>query len=288
MISWPDEIVTAIARRRAVLFLGAGVSMNSLSATGERPPSWRQILEAGIAKCSGSHAEMKKMLKDNDLLGCCQIIKYKLAADWIPFIEDQFLNPKFLPSDIHEAILELDASIVMTPNFDKIYDDYATSKTDGLLKIKKFYDQDIPRVIRGSIEQRLILKIHGCIDTPDDLIFTKEDYANARHKHSNFYRAIEALFLTNTFIFMGCGMNDPDLNLMLEQYARSFSAAPPHYILLSGKISEDIKRMIHANYNLRVLTYSSASNHLELLDSVKNLRGLVADKRDQMAERRLW
>ncbi|MGD1879483.1 MAG: SIR2 family protein [Kiloniellaceae bacterium] len=271
-----------------MLFLGAGISMNSENAQGQRPPSWHGFLKAGIQKCGGAQTELKRLLKRGDYLSCCQIIKYKLGHDWVPLLEETFLSPKFIKSEIHEAILNLDSSIVVTPNFDKIYDNYATAETENLLKIKKYYDDDIPRALRGSEKQRLIIKMHGCIDTPDKLIFSREDYADIRSKYANFYRAMDALILTNTFLFIGCGMNDPDLSLLLEQYARSFGAAPPHYLALSEKRSTEYIKMLESNYNLRILPYSSADAHKELLDSIVALNERVEKKREEISQSNLW
>lgn len=288
MIEWPEDLVSSIARRRAVLYLGAGVSMNSLGETGTKPPSWKNFLQRGIDKCVGSKAEMKRLLKSGDYLTCCQILKYRLGHDWVPFIEDSFLKPKFKPTDIHESILSLDSTIVLTTNFDKIYDNYATAKTNNFLKVKKFYDDDVARALRGGVDQRLILKVHGCIDTPDKLIFTREEYANARNKNANFYKAIDALVLTHTFLFIGCGLNDPDIMLILEQYARTFGASPPHYIVQSGRSSAEYIKMLEDNYNLRVLPYSSVHDHHELTESIINLVSKVEDQREFLAKSRLW
>ncbi len=262
--------------------------MTSANISGDTPPSWRGFLEEGIELCLGNKSEMKKLLRNGDYLSCCQFIKYKLDHEWISFVERKFLDPRFPPNDLHKAIFSLDSSIVLTPNFDKIYDNYATSQSQNLLKIKKYYDEDIPRVLRGGGSQRLILKIHGCIDTPDKLIFTREDYADIRNKNANFYKAIDALVLTHTFLFIGCGMNDPDLALVLEQYARSFGSAPPQYVTLSGKVSGEYKRMLSQNYNLKVLEYSSANDHKELLDSVLDLVERVDVKRQELAGSTLW
>lgn len=50
MITWPDELVSDIARRRSVLFLGAGISMNSVGNGGVRPKNWNDLLtEAALA-----------------------------------------------------------------------------------------------------------------------------------------------------------------------------------------------------------------------------------------------
>jgi hypothetical protein len=290
MIQWPKEIISAIARRRSVIFLGAGASMSSVNSGGLRPPSWKAFLETGISRCTGNCSEMKRLLKNGDYLSCCQILKYRLNHDWIPFVEEIFLNRHFPANPLHEAIFSLDSSIVLTPNFDKIFDTYASSQTHSpnLIKIKKYYDDDIPRVLRGGGNQRLILKIHGCIDTPDKLIFTREDYANIRNGNANFYRAIDALIFTHTFLFIGCGMNDPDLALVLEQYARSFGAAPPHYVALGGKNTDEYTRMLQNNYNLKILEYSTANDHKELLDSVKDLYNHIEVERSKLSTSTLW
>jgi hypothetical protein len=288
MINWPADLVSAIARRRSVIFMGAGVSMNSVNGAGLRPPSWKAFLKEGISRCAGSCTEMKRLLKNGDYLSCCQILQYKLDHGWVPFVEEQFLNPQFPPNDLHKEVFSLDSSIVLTPNFDKIFDNYALAQNQNLLKIKKYYDDDIPRVLRGGGNQRLILKIHGCIDTPDKLIFTREDYADIRNENANFYRAVDALIFTHTFLFIGCGMNDPDLSLVLEEYARSFGAAPPHYVALGGKISAEYKRMLASNYNLKILEYSAANDHKELLDSVNDLGTLVDTERTKLAASTLW
>lgn len=289
MIDWPQPLVVALARRRAVLFLGAGVSMNSQNDQGQRPPSWEQFLKDGIAECAPPYREMTKYLKGGDFLTCCQLIKYRLGPNWIPFVESKFLDPMFKPHEIHELLFGLDASIVVTPNFDTIYDNFALAKTENLLKIKKYYDDDIVRAIRGNERQRLILKAHGSIDTPDKLIFSREDYASVRQHYGTFYRAVEALIITHTFIFIGCGMSDPDLCLLLEQYAHSFSASPPHYLLVSGKSSTEYERMLNANFNVFPIRYKAPSgDHSELLTGLAELRQLVDAQRASLAERYLW
>lgn len=288
MITWPEEVISSIARRRSVIFMGAGCSMTSVNAAGLSPPSWKDFLIAGIAICTGSKTELNRLLKNGDYLSCCQIIKYRLDHDWVPFVERSFLTPQFRPNELHSAIFSLDSSVVLTPNFDKIFDGYASTQNQNLLKIKKYYDEDIPRALRGTGHQRLILKIHGCIDTPDKLIFTREDYADIRNEHANFYRAIDSLIFTHTFIFIGCGMNDPDLSLILEQYARSFGAAPPHFVTLGGVITPEYKRLLSSNYNLKALQYNSANSHQELLESVKQLAILVDAERSNLSTSTLW
>ena len=49
-ISWPDNLVNDIARRRCVLFLGSGISQNSTNMAGIHPKTWKELLLAGITR----------------------------------------------------------------------------------------------------------------------------------------------------------------------------------------------------------------------------------------------
>ncbi|MEH8103739.1 SIR2 family protein [Aeromonas veronii] len=300
MINWPKDVISSIARRRAVIFIGAGVSMGSIGENGQKPPSWTQFLEKGIESINRQDAkEAKDFLKKGDYLSCCQILKDKLGHGWANYLEESFLVPAYQPNELHKAIFSLDASIVMTPNVDKIYDQFIYSQighaqgnpnvaVPNNIKIKRFFDEDIPRVLRGNEKQRLLLKIHGCIDTPDKLIFTREDYAGIRNKHANFYKAIDSLIFTHTFLFIGCGMNDPDLSLVLENYSMAFEAAPPHYVVLSEKLKSNHEALLSKNYNLKVIKYSPNNDHQELLDSIKDLAEKVDAYRGDLSTSTLW
>ena len=47
-MNWPDKLVEIIARRQCVLFLGAGLSMNSVDADGNHPKGWKDFLLMGL------------------------------------------------------------------------------------------------------------------------------------------------------------------------------------------------------------------------------------------------
>ena len=50
-MKWPVDIIEKIAKRKVVLFLGAGVSANAISEKGDkRPPTWEQFLNKGISE----------------------------------------------------------------------------------------------------------------------------------------------------------------------------------------------------------------------------------------------
>lgn len=78
MISWPEELVEAIARRKCVLFLGSGISANSRNSNGKSPATWepflKSILEKFPEKLNTQKEEIELLLSQKDYLMACEII----------------------------------------------------------------------------------------------------------------------------------------------------------------------------------------------------------------------
>jgi hypothetical protein len=288
VIDWPQDLVEDLARRRCVLFLGAGVSKNSLSQSGTgRPPDWAEFLEAGLEKCDNPKTHIKKLLKQQDYLTACDIIKFKLGEKWHRLVNDRFVTPRFQPADIHRDVFRLDARIVLTQNVDKIYDTFALAESNNTVYVKKYSDEDIARVVRG--DRRCILKAHGSVDTVNDMVFTRKDYSDARYEHPRFYSLLDALMLTHTFLFLGCGLSDPDVTLMLERHAQVFPDSRPHVMVMSSKAAHiDVRDCFLRNLNLQFLTYRPDDHHRELMESVKTLVAQVDAARQGLAETLDW
>lgn len=287
MIKWPSELIEDLARRKAVLFLGAGVSANSTGDNGKRPPSWEQFLLTCLDKCEDGKDTIRSFLESKDYLTACELLKVRLADQWYEILANEFSRPRYKPADIHKSLFQLDCRLVLTQNFDKIFDVYTLNETQGDTVVKNYYDDDTPLVMRRNY--RAVIKVHGSIDEPSKTIFTRGDYAQVRHRYRGFQNLIDALFLTHTFVFLGCGLNDPDLRLFLEQHAHNQPSAPVHYMASpEGEISSELDVSIKDNMNIRLLRYSDASGHQELTDSVKELVELVEEKREDIADRQDW
>ena len=287
MIQWPDALVDDIARRRAILFLGAGVSLNSVSPGGYRPPTWEEFLRAGVEKCTNPKQHIQSLLKQRDFLTACEVIKHKLGREWDDLLDEYFVHPRYKPAEIHEHIFKLDARMVLTQNIDKIYDTYAQNESGNTVAIKQYHDADVARVARGR--QRAVIKAHGSIDNRDGLIFTREDYAKTRHVYESFYRLLDALVLTHTFVFMGCGANDPDAQLMLERHANQFPYGRCHYMCApANHFHADVRESMKRNYNIEILRYNPNNRHTELTQSLADLVNRVDEKKAKLSETQEW
>jgi len=289
LISWPVPLIKDLARRRAILFLGSGVSKNSCSTVGlpRRPPTWEEFLQAALERCQNPTRHIQGLLKKGDYLTACEILKNKLDDQWNVLVHEQFIEPAFAPADIHKDIFKLDSRIVLTQNVDKIYDTFAASESAGTVYVKEYSKADIAQVVRG--DKRCVLKAHGTVDTPDEMIFTREEYSKARFKYGAFYNILDALTVTHTLLFIGCGLSDPDVQIMLERHAYKFPGSRPHYMVApAGSLHRDVEQSLKTNLNIRFLFYKSHEHHKELLDSLHELAGLVDTQRADFADTRDW
>ncbi len=169
----------------------------------------------------------------------------------------------------------------------KIYETYANSQANGSIVVKQHYDPDVISAIRDS--GRVILKVHGTIDSPNSLIFTRAEYAEARTKYSSFYEVLEALALTHTFLFLGCGVNDPDIKLLLEDTLFKHNSSRAHVMLLTNKsLHNSVINVIQDTMNLNIIQYSPKDNHKELLDSLTNLNQPVENEREDLKISMNW
>jgi len=290
MINWDGALISDLARRKCILFLGAGVSMNSTGNGGARPPSWKAFLESCLPELTAnSSTQIRKLIKNEDYLTACELIKSKLAKGKFDHIaKNAFLTPQYTKAEIHEHLFKLDCRIVVTPNFDKIYETFAIRETEGTVNVRNYYDTDIVSAVKDS--GRVILKIHGTIDNTSKLIFSRTDYASARSQHRDFYEILNALGLTHTFLFIGCGANDPDIRLLLEDAFFKHNAVKPHYMVVSDKsIHKDMMPVIEQTLNVNMLVYkTSKGSHHELTDSLKSLVQQVEAARVELKENMNW
>lgn len=284
-ISWPQPVVNSIARRRSVILIGSGTSANATSAAGQRPPTWGQFLKEAHSGLGRSIKHIASALSSKNYLEACDYLKTEYNAGWADLIREKFVQPNFRPAEIHKRIFDLDSRIVMSLNFDKIYESHAIPASENTVIVKNYYDLDVRQAVAGT--DRYILKPHGTVDTISRMIFTTEEYAKARVEHASFYELINSLLHTHTFICIGCGLSDPDFRILFEDYRFKFSESP-HYMCIPAPISDPECDLIRKTRGLNVLKYSARDNHAELTQSLANLVAQVNDVRENIARELNW
>jgi hypothetical protein len=273
-----------------VLFIGAGVSKSATNERGERPMDWIQFLNFLSEQIDNQIAKtaITECIAKGDLLTACEVARTELRPQTFhTHLLRCFAQGRFQAAPIHGDLVAIDSRIVLTTNVDKIYEMAAMSILQGDILVKSYLDKDLSDVIRR--QNRCLIKVHGTVDAPAGTVFTRSDYAKARVSHSDFYRVMDALFTTHTFLFLGASMKDPDMTLLLEDYALRHHGTRPHYVVMPNDgMPAPVLRVIEESMNVQTISYDPANDHEALQTGVKDLKMLVDTARAQLLETMDW
>lgn len=287
-IDW-SEVVPDLARRRAVIVIGSGISRHSKNGADLKPPLWKEFLGNALRDCPDRNniEFIQNAIDEGDFLHACEWLKKRYDSRWRKYLRDTFSTPGFGPAEIHQQILSLDCRVVFTLNFDDIYERHADEVHKGSYIVKNYFDEDVEEFLRGS--DRYIVKVHGNLNTATNLIFTQKEYAQARVSNAAFYQAFDAALLTHTFIFLGCGITDPDLNLLLENQNFRYQEQAPHFFVTSQGFNSDRKSSLRENRNLKVLEYDPIDEqHSGLVKELEILNTAVESERYELTKSSNW
>lgn len=253
---WPDNLVEELAYRRCLIFLGSGISATAKNDAGESPDTWGAFLDNVKSKMKNPSDDDKKFVEDmlkkqNYLLALQAISDLCDSGEYSNYLKNQYLRGRYKPSRVHELIKDLDSKIVVTTNFDKLY--------EGLCHEPEYitFDYTNTRSIIGSIKapENIIIKAHGSIDDTEKLIFTAKQYYQAQEKYPEFYHLMTALFLTHTVVFLGYSLNDPDINLLLQFLHNTANSSCPHYMIDKKGNKPQLIKHWKDTYNVSLLEY---------------------------------
>lgn len=283
MQTLPESLVTEMAEHRCVIVVGSGVSANSTPTSGDaKLPTWKDFLSqsANLLQNNDDKHTALELIRSRAYLDAAQVIQDALpSSDFSHFIHKIFVQPVYTASRIHQIIHELDAKIIITTNYDDIYERYCLSVSDGQgYKVAKYYETHAINDIRSRF--RVILKAHGCIVDPSKIILSRSSYFKAKRQYQTFYSILDAIFLTHTLLFVGCGLNDPDIQLVLENANLSAPSDHPHYSIQPAGLHSSIKRAIKTAYNIEIIEYPNENNdHVELENTLTSFKNKVLEYR---------
>lgn len=187
--------------RGAAVMVGAGFSrLASLNdTTSSLPPLWRDFSN-----------RMESQLYPNgkapsDPLRLAQEYKAALGETALDgLIQSLIQDDKWEPSLLHETLLSLPWSDVLTTNWDTLLE------RTPLLETERTYDvvrtaEDIPRTRAPRI-----VKLHGSFPANRPFIFTEEDYRTYPRKFSSFVNLAQQVLLENELCLVGFSGDDPN------------------------------------------------------------------------------
>lgn len=281
-MAWPDSLIHEIAARRAIAFFGAGVSASSVDQDGNRPPDWAHLLinlkdsinQEGRGQVK---ANIEQLIAVKDYLSAAEILDDEITLPQkITILDRMLMRPRYAPSRMHTALLNLDFKTVITTNYDTIYDNYCmTGDGEYGYIVSKYYDNSI--IANLKTPRRMILKAHGCITDVSKIVLTRKSYFDARKNHPNFYKILESLYTLNTSIFFGYSLNDPDIQMVLENSAMSSGNFESNYLVTTDDIDEVKRKIFKLAYNIEIIKFDTYD---ELYQAMEELVEQVASMRE--------
>jgi len=206
------------------LFLGAGVSV------GSGLPTWFQFLNFLEDQFTPSGLPDERSLGDQchwDPLSMAEQleqmaanrpdrhgVKMPLKQRAQVFLQERSINPGLLLY----LILGLKPSSIVTQNYDTLIEQAYECRS--LAENQQYRNEAISVIpykpLRGS--SRWLLKMHGCVTNPDDIVLTKSDYETFEAgRFRTLSGSVQANLMTSHFLFCGFSMKDPNYLRILEE-----------------------------------------------------------------------
>ncbi len=223
-----DELVEAVRGHRVVLFVGAGVS------AGLGLPSWRELIHL-IADALGYDPDIFSRLGDFQTLaeyyvlerGGIGPLRSKLDLAWHPENIDLGI------SRVHQAIVELDAPLIYTTNWDRWLERSFERAGRDFQKVVSV--RDLPRETSGVTQ---IVKFHGDFDDDESIVLADSSYLARLDFDTPLDIKLRADTLGRTVLFIGYSLADINMRYLLYKLTRLWlesayaSARPRSFIVL--------------------------------------------------------
>lgn len=278
-------LVDDLARRRGVLFLGSGVSASARTRSGGRIKDWVGFLNACISQIGD--AVDKKLavdaLNDKDHLLCAEICARALGSDdWRQLAINEFSQIAD-PSPLHEAIWRLNQRLIVTTNYDKLLEDsYAkyNKQSTRFPDVFVLSDNSILKVFRTQDDA--IVKLHGTIDKPEDIILTRSDYVQGAFSSAAYENFLFSMMTNYTVIFIGFSFTDPWVLQIIEKAHFLSKANRPHYAFMKGPVAQRIKDIQRTVRGVSVIEYPGDGDHGALPPLLAKLAAAVQRRQKEI------
>lgn len=190
--------------RGAALLVGAGFSRNARLPADDnpKPPLWSDLAKSMLTELYGEASGSGS--GPGDALRLAEEYRVTLGqAALETFLKRHIRDDGWEPGRLHQQLLKLPWTDVLTTNFDTLLERAARSAPRGYDVVRREVDLALSRSPR-------IIKLHGTLNDGSSLIFAEEDYRTYPVKHAAFVNAARQIFIENELCLLGFSGDDPN------------------------------------------------------------------------------
>lgn len=207
------ELGIEAARGGLVVFLGAGIS------AGAGIPLWDGLLDR-LASEGGFDDDERAALRHLNALDRARIIERRLAADGIR-IDDRVVAHVAADhvSLAHTLLAALPVAEFATTNYDALFERAcaAAGRPVAVLPYEPV-----------SGHTRWLLKMHGSVDHPEDIVLTREDHLRYSERRAALAGIVQALLVTRHMLFTGFSLQDENFHRLVHDVRNAIGESRRH------------------------------------------------------------
>jgi hypothetical protein len=204
------ELAVQAARDRLVVFMGAGVS------AGAGLPTWPELLD-GMAGSAGFTDEERDGLANLDPLDRATVIGRRLGdrtAIGAAVAAQLQTTPRHALA--HALVAGLPVSEFITTNYDDCFESVCEAVGNPVARLP---------YAPASQARRWLLKMHGCVHAPADIVLTRQDYVRYAERNAALAGIVQAKLITRHMLFLGFSLKDDNFHRIVDAVRRAVTGA---------------------------------------------------------------
>jgi hypothetical protein len=219
--------------------------------------------------------ELERLIKNNDLLTVAEEMRERMGKEnFRAFMYQVFRRPGLQPTPTHMLLPRVPFAAALTSNYDMLLESAYTLYREGAAP-HTFTHADAAELSAALRDKKFyILKVHGTVDRIETVVLGEKDYQEVMHASPAYRQHLLSLFSTKCVLFLGFGLTDPDLLLVLRGMRSAFEGyTGKHFALMDARAASAIKRKrFEKDYGVVVIPYKpTADDHPEVGTFVESL-----------------
>ena len=199
-----SELAKACALNQLVPFIGAGIS----AAAGV--PSWQALLDELFIQAEvGNEADLPAF-RELDVRDQASLIRQSIGNEEDYHRAISSLIGRERHSLSHGLLASLGTVENVTTNYDELFE-LACDGPDSELAVLPYEPVERDR------NHRWLLKLHGSLSQPADMVFTRDDYLGLPNRAGALFGLVQAMLLTRHMFFVGYSLSDESFHKVLHE-----------------------------------------------------------------------